>query len=72
MSINRNINTKQAIKWVNEPEAARLMGYTPRSFRRAVKERKIEVDYTSVNGRKYKYCEKGLNEFLLSQSTVTQ
>jgi hypothetical protein len=58
------------ISWLSEPEAARLMGYTPRSFRRAVKERKIEVDYTSVNGRKYKYCEKGLNEFLLSQSTI--
>jgi hypothetical protein len=58
------------ITWVGEKEAARLMGYTPRSFRRVVKARVIPVDYTSVNGRKYKYCEKGLNEFLLSQSTI--
>jgi hypothetical protein len=58
------------IKWVQESEAAKLMGYTPRSFRRVVKARVIPVDYTSVNGRKYKYCEKGLNEFLLSQSTI--
>jgi hypothetical protein len=59
------------ITWISEQEAARMFGYKdPVWFRKLVKERKIEVDYTSVNGRKYKYSLEDLDRFLLSQSTI--
>lgn len=52
------------MSWVDEKIAAALLGYkSGRAFRRNVKERKIEINYRSTNGRKYQYSEKDLKKF---------
>lgn len=56
--------------WITEEKAAEMLGYTSLVwFRRLVKERKLEIEYTRVRGR-YLYQLESINNVLLRNSTI--
>jgi hypothetical protein len=55
--------------WIKESEAAERCGYatTPDGldrFRRNVKSGKLDISYTTLNGKKYQYCLNSIEKLL--------
>jgi predicted site-specific integrase-resolvase len=62
----------QAIKWVPEAEAAKMIGYAPKTLRRKAKSGEWEINWAAVQGRRYRYSESDINNLLLSNSTISR
>lgn len=60
------------MNWIDEKSAAEKVKRSPRVLRRKVKEGVWNVPFTAVGGRGYQYSEKGINQLLLSFSSVTK
>lgn len=47
--------TQRNIVWISEEEAAKMMGYKPKVFRRYVQEGKLNISSTRLNYRTIEY-----------------
>lgn len=66
---------KQAIEWIPESEAARLLDLKPRTLRKYVKGTKqffpkLNIAMTNVSGRKYQYNRFDIENLLLQSSSA--
>lgn len=61
-------------EWISETEAAAMLGLTPATFRRYVKDanRCMGINYTSVNGRHFQYNKPDIEAYLIRNSTLSQ
>lgn len=57
-------------EWIEEKAAAAMVGYQPRTLRKYAKSGKIEVNFTSLFGRKFFYNKHDLSKVLLQASTI--
>lgn len=55
--------------WIPEQQAAKKLGYNARVFRRKVVDGKLNIAFTNINGRKWQYEEKDIDNVLLKNST---
>jgi predicted site-specific integrase-resolvase len=63
--------SKPKIDWISETEAAQLMSYKPRTFRRYCKNGKLPINYTRVNPKTFEYNRLDIEKWKLDNSTIT-
>lgn len=56
--------------WISEEKAAERMGYSPETLRRYCKSGKLNISFTHVNGRSFRYDEKDIEKFLNKNATI--
>jgi hypothetical protein len=56
-------------EWLDENAAAKYLGFHPRVLREYVKKGKLNIAYTNINGRKFKYEKGDIDKLLLDNST---
>lgn len=56
--------------WVKEDLAAEMLGYKPRTLRKAVKDGSINIAVTNTNGRNWQYNRKGILQYKQSRSSL--
>jgi predicted DNA-binding protein (UPF0251 family) len=56
--------------WIPESEAAKKINRKPRTLRELVKAGKLQVAYTTINGRTYQYSERDINRMLDSNASI--
>lgn len=57
------------MQWLNEKEAAEVLGRKPRTLRKKVKGGVWPVTYTNLEGRSFQYSLTDINKLLLNNST---
>ena len=62
--------TSKKPDWISEVEAAALMGYQPKVFRRYARSGKLSINYTRVNHRTYEYNKNDIDEWKIQHSTI--
>lgn len=58
--------------WINEETAAALLEYKPETLRKLVKAGRLDISWTTVRGRSYKYDRKDIEKLLLKSATLIQ
>lgn len=58
--------------WITEEAAALLLDYKPETLRKLVKAGTLDISYTTVRGRSYKYDKKDIEKLLLKSATLIQ
>lgn len=58
--------------WIKEIEAATMLEYKPVTLRKLVKAGTLDISYTTVRGRSYKYDKKDIEKLLLKSATLIQ
>lgn len=58
------------INWIKEEEAARRLGYKPRTLRIYAKAGIVDISYTAIRGRNYHYDEKGIEKILMKDARI--
>ncbi len=56
--------------WIPESEAAKKIGRKPRTLRELAKSGRLQVAYTTINGRTYQYSERDLDKVLNSGASI--
>lgn len=58
--------------WIDEKEAAAMLGYKPDEFRRRVKDpdRAMGINFTNTNGRNFRYSKEDIQAFQFRNSTL--
>lgn len=62
----------QKITWIDEKEAAKMLGRTPEVMRKKIKAAVWPITYTSIHQRAYKYSLQDIEAFLLANSNKTK
>lgn len=58
-------------EWIFEKQACEMLGFKdPRTLRGNAKDGKIPVNFTTTNGRRFKYSLQDLKQYQLQQSTA--
>lgn len=58
--------------WINEAAASALLDYKPETLRKLVKAGTLDISWTTVRGRSYKYDKKDIEKLLLKSATLIQ
>lgn len=58
------VKMKTRTEWISEQQASDILGYKPRTLRQYVKGAKLDISYTSINGRRYKYSKSDIQKAL--------
>lgn len=56
--------------WIIEKEAAAKVNRKPKYFRNLVKSGKLDIAWTTINGRSYHYNEKDIDRLLMQNSSL--
>jgi|GEM_PF-2475612 len=63
---------KKQIEWIEESEAAKTLGYKPKTLRQYAREGKLPIDYTKLNYRTYQYEKGSIDRYKLANSTLSK
>lgn len=57
-------------QWINEEEAATLLGYKKETLRKYTKSGKLKIAYSTIAGRNYKYNKIDIDQLWTQYSTL--
>jgi hypothetical protein len=60
------------VTWIKEEEAAKMIGLSPETFRRYVKDpnRAMGINFTHTNNRNFEYCLEDIEAYKYRNSTL--
>jgi predicted site-specific integrase-resolvase len=56
--------------WIPEDDAAKLMGYRPKTLRRYVQNGKLTIGFTKVNHKTFEYSQTDIEDHRLRNSSL--
>lgn len=57
-------------QWIPEDEAAKKLDYKPRTLRKLVKSGTLDISYTTLRGRNYRYDERSIDRLLDKKAVI--
>ena len=61
---------EKKINWISEADAAKLMGYQPRTLRKYCASGKLPINFTRVNYKTIEYNEYDIHKWKMDNSSI--
>lgn len=70
-NVNKHFNKMAKQRdWIDEKEAAKLMGYKPETLRKYVKKGRLRITYSAFRQRNYQYDRNDIQKFFDSNAST--